>query len=66
MSTSHTSTSFQQKFTLNQSIDTSSMTANLISGVLEVYVSRTYSHQDKTISSQFQHAGRGAGRNRSI
>mmetsp|Transcript_12536 Transcript_12536/g.26699 ORF Transcript_12536/g.26699 Transcript_12536/m.26699 type:complete len:277 (-) Transcript_12536:83-913(-) len=37
---SHSSTSFQQKFTLDPSIDTSHMTANLVNGVLEVRAPR--------------------------
>lgn len=37
---SHTSTSFQQKFTLDPSIDTLQMTANLVNGVLEVRAPR--------------------------
>ncbi|KAL7526467.1 hypothetical protein ACHAXR_003996 [Thalassiosira sp. AJA248-18] len=39
---SHTSTSFQQKFTLDPSIDTSLMTANLVNGVLEVRAPRKH------------------------
>ena len=39
---SHTSTSFQQKFTLDPSIDMSLMTANLVDGVLEVRAPRKH------------------------
>jgi HSP20 family molecular chaperone IbpA len=39
---SYSSTSFQQKFTLDPSIDTSKMTANLINGVLEVRAPRKH------------------------
>jgi HSP20 family molecular chaperone IbpA len=37
---SHTTTSFEQKFTLDPSIDTTLMTANLVNGVLEVRAPR--------------------------
>eukprot|EP01083_Nonionella_stella_P009629 27631_1 len=45
--TSHTSTSFQQKFTLDPSIDTSLMTANLVDGVLEVRAPRKHGAWNK-------------------
>ena len=38
---SHATTSFEQKFTLDPSIDTTLMTANLVNGVLEVRAPRT-------------------------
>ncbi len=37
---SHTTTSFEQKFTIDPSIDTTLMTANLVNGVLEVRAPR--------------------------
>mmetsp|Transcript_904 Transcript_904/g.1939 ORF Transcript_904/g.1939 Transcript_904/m.1939 type:complete len:266 (+) Transcript_904:3-800(+) len=39
---SHSSSSFQQKFSLDPSIDTSQMTANLVNGVLEVRAPRKH------------------------
>jgi hypothetical protein len=44
---SHTSTSFEQKFTLDASIDTTKMTANLVNGVLEVRAPRKISPRIK-------------------
>ena len=45
--TSHSSTSFQQKFTLDPSIDTSHMTANLVNGVLEIRAPRKHGYWNK-------------------
>ena len=45
--TSHSSTSFQQRFTLDPSIDTSHMTANLVNGVLEVRAPRKHGSWNK-------------------
>jgi len=44
---SHTTTSFEQKFTLDTSIDTTKMTANLVNGVLEVRAPRKISPRIK-------------------
>ena len=44
---SHTSTSFQQKFTLDPSVDTAKLTANLVNGVLEVRAPRKHSAWNK-------------------
>ena len=45
--TSHSSTSFQQKFTLDPSVDTSLMTANLVDGVLEIRAPRKQGNWNK-------------------
>ncbi len=45
--TSHTSTSFQQKFTLDPSVDTGLMTANLVGGTLEVRAPRKHGAWNK-------------------
>lgn len=45
--TSHSSTSFQQKFTLDPSVDTSLMTANLVNGRLEIRAPRKQGNWNK-------------------